>query len=177
MRWLPASLAALGCLWPIPCHRLPPPPRGRPAPDLYPDLQPCAFRDSPIAHTHSANSLTIVLTPTHAPPTPAFSFERARIFCARHAARGMHYLNLPVSCKHAHVVCPADHPPPANDDEQTQPVDAIVGGDEQQRARSGRATASRAAQREALAVALALSTTNRPRRTPQPPPAVPPRQW
>jgi hypothetical protein len=40
---------------------------------------------------------------------------------------------------------------------ETQPVDAIVGGDEQQRARSGRATAARAAQREALAVCRAGS--------------------
>ena len=108
-------------------HSVPPPPRGRPAPDLH-----ALFGTRP-QPTHSAHSLT---SPDPYARSAGAGVERARILCPACFPACMM-----CPCKHTRVVCPADHPQPANDDEQTQPVGAIVGSDEQQRARSCRAGA------------------------------------
>ena len=108
-------------------HSVPPPPRGRPAPDLH-----ALFGTRP-QPTHSAHSLT---SPDHLRTSTDAGIERARILCPACCPACMM-----CPCEHTRVVCPADHPQPANDDEQTQPVGAIVGSDEQQRARSCRAGA------------------------------------
>ena len=121
-----AHAGQLGCLWPIPCHRRRE--GGRP--------QTC-MHFSGLAHSPPTRpTRSLVLTPTHA-STDA-GIERACILCPACCPACMM-----CPCEHAYVVCPADHPQPANDDEQTQPVDAIVGGDEQQRARACRAGAPR----------------------------------
>ena len=108
-------------------HSVPPPPRGRPAPDLH-----ALFGTRP-QPTHSAHSLT---SPDPYARSAGAGIERARILCPACCPACMM-----CPCEHTRVVCPADHPQPANDDEQTQPVGAIVGSDEQQRARSCRAGA------------------------------------